>query len=95
MERSEYNEKFGDLEFNVSAVNQYVLKIYFESNVIHIPTRDSIAGMVAYLPRDEEFDLKTEARLILRFETDYLPVLTPSAEIEDYSEDTVVISYNR
>ena len=95
MKESEYRDRFGDIEWDISVVNQYVVEVQFNDKNIRVPTRDCIVGPVAYLPRDEEFSLKTEARLILRFDSDYLPVSTPSAVIEEDSEGSVIILYSR
>lgn len=99
MDRDEYDEEFSDLDFSISKVNQYALDVEIRDKTVRVPVRDSIVGDVAYLPRDESFTVKEAVKNVLKFDSDYLPVSTPFASVDekqdDDSEDLVTVSYDR
>lgn len=94
MEFSEYRDKYSDIEWEISKVNQYAIDLYIEEHTFRIPVRrDTFVGDVAYLPRDRDFNKKKILNLILRFDTDYLPVKSPDASIEEAGKNEIRISY--
>jgi len=98
MDRDEYDEKFSNLYFSISKVNQYALDVEIHDEKVRVPVRDSIVGDVAYLPRDESFTIKEEVKNVLKFDSDYLPVSTPFASVDEQdidSDDLVTVSYDR
>mgnify|MGYP007124875976 CR=1 FL=1 len=99
MDREEYNEEFSNIEFSISEVNQYALDVEVCGKRVRVPVRDSIAGDVAYLPRDESFAVKKEVKNVLKFDSNYLPVSTPFASVDDEQDEEddnlVTVSYDR
>lgn len=94
MDREEYENKYGDREWSMNKINQYAIEINLADSTVKIPTRNIFLGKVAYLPRDEEFELKQHSKLILRFETDYLPVLTPNSGVEEHEDGKFEVDYH-
>lgn len=94
MKMSDYEDAYDEIEWSISVVNQYALDMQVEKDRFRLPIRkNTFIGDVAYLPRDEEFNRKEDVNLILRFDTGYLPVKTPSASVEKVDKDLVEISY--
>lgn len=94
MKRSEYQDKYKDIDWEISKVNQYAVDLHLQEFTFRIPIRkNTFIGDVAYLPRDKDFNKKRKVNLILRFDSGYLPVKTPSASIEKAGDRQVIISY--
>lgn len=94
MDREEYENKYGEKKWSINKINQYAAEIRLSDSSVKVPTRDTFVGKVAYLPRDEDFESKHHTKLILRFETDYLPVLTPNSDVREDEDGKFIVNYH-